>query len=432
MSIQNVNSLTLPYRDLLEKTADVVSWRMFSSSGQESMVGYVRKSVADIYNPASQKNSVAVSYAIEFENGTIAYGAINPTQANPTELLALARSTATDSQEPLPLPPTTGIMTPPRLVETDGFQQDILTKLLPIASNIREKLIENNMKSFEGTLDASYSEDTYHDSNGLALYEESAMYGGFCEIEGRIMTLHNSRLYPESYDTLMYRIPELARFANSLKQPTITPEESKLPVFIPSGTAMINTYLLEHMIGSAVESGSSLYSHQDFKDELEVTHPSLTLHFDQTRDMHHSSFVFTPEGITGQKFDLIKNGRLVEPICNLKAAHRLGYSPRVPSSAASAVFNTLPDFEKLRQEVGTFLVAFTIMGLHSQNNMTGDYSLPCPDTLYFKNGELVGPVRAVITGNFFDVMKSGNMRFVHSDLAQAPVLLFDTDVTFSR
>ena len=46
----------------------------------------------------------------------------------------------------------------------------------------------------------------------------------------------------------------------------------------------------------------------------------------------------------------------------------------------------------------THLDVYKRQGIHTQNAITGDYSLPCPSALYFENGKLIGPINCILTG----------------------------------
>jgi PmbA protein len=426
----SIKDLILPYKQALQADTTVARWRIHATSSEHSAVGFSKKDVADIYQPATQQNSSYLQYAIEFGDLNIAYGNLNPTQTNPEQMLELAKVTAVTSSEELGLPPYAKQADLPTLTPPEGYEKNLLTKLLPEATTLREKLLKVEPKAFEGELTGTRIESIYCDSNDLELSESEVSYKGGYEYNGKLDYSYATRTYDKLMPKVTASLPLIAEYAKGLEEEIITTEETRLPVFVVDGTTLIDNFLLDHMVGMSIVSHSSRFKKEDFDNHLAVAHPGLTLQFDQTIDLLETSFGFSQQGVTSQKFTLLDKGKLVEPMCDLRASQRLGYAPRVDVTTDEAIFTDLPTFDELSKSTGTFLLAFSLLGIHTQNTMLGSYSLPCPECLFFKDGKLVGPVKPVITGNFFDVLKDPTTQFVSTTLSQAPMLFFETDVSF--
>lgn len=423
--------LLQPYIEALDNHPDIVRWRLLETQTHVNTAGFSKKGVADIYQPARQQRSAFLSYAIEFNDLMISYGQLNPTQTTPAALIKLAQATSIKSKEELGLVTATSNVRLPRLIQEKGFEPQLLSKLLPQATQLRDKILATDPKSFEGELHGRHTKSSYVNSNGVVLDTETALYSAEYEYNGRVESSFVTRDYDELFPGISSSMDRFLPQLPPLEDPVVSPEESRLPVFIMEGTELIDLFFFDHMHGSRVESGSSRFVLDDFTNKLQVTHPSLTLSFDQTIDNHIDSVAFSSEGVLGQKFTLIDKGRLVEPVCDIKSAQRLGFQPRLSVSADAAILPSIPTFEETSKKAGTFILIFQMLGVFTQNTMLGTYSLPCPEALYFKDGKLVGPVKPVITGNFFDVMKADTTQIVSTDLSQSPMLTFETDVTFS-
>lgn len=428
MSIQDTIE---PYIRALEHDTSIIKWRLYASYAEQSTVGFSKKSVADIYQPASQQDGLSMQYAIELEGTKIAYGSINPTQTNPDDMITLAHKTAIVSPEALMLASHPKSSTLPKLIPDSGYPANLLATLLPEATRIRELLLEGGPKSIEGELQGTHRHTAYADSTGTSVQVEANRFEGSYELDGRFDVSFSTRSYDQLVPNLQKNITENLAFGKALREDIIKPAEKHLPIFLMGGGELIDKFLLNHLSGMSILTGSSRFTKEDFEAQLLVTHPSVSLSFDQTRDLHIDSFGIDSQGVMSQKYTTIQNGKLVEPICDLKSAHRLGYTARTGSNTGEAVLNNLKTFEDLSAATGTYLLAFSALGIHTQNGLLGTYSLPCAECLYFKDGKLVGPVKPVITGNFFDVLKSDTMQFVSTHREQEPMLFFETDVTFS-
>lgn len=428
--IQTLIQSTHEIKQIFEGDAAVKRWRLYATRSKSDTAGFSKKSVADIYQPASQQSSTYLQFAVELDDQRIAYGQVNPTQQTGADILKLVHATAIVSKESLTLAPPSKQSDLPLLVAPDGYPDAYLTELLPHATQLRDTILATDPQAFEGELSGSYNQAVYLDSNGLELHSQTTRFEGELELDGKLATDAEARTPELVVPTLLKRIETLSSYSKQLEGTPLKPAHKRIPVFIVSGGDLIDSFLIENLGGMRILDGNSPFQLKDFKQHTQIAHKNFTLSFDQRRALDTKSFGFTSEGVTGQRFTLIQDGKLTEPLCGLKASERLGYPPRVAGHCSEAVLDNLVDFETARKEVGTFVLTFHAMGIHTQNTTLGTYSLPAPDSLYFENGELVGPVKPVLTGNFFDVMKSDSMRFVHSDLFDDPLLQFETDITF--
>ena len=83
---------------------------------------------------------------------------------------------------------------------------------------------------------------------------------------------------------------------------------------------------------------------------------------------------------------------------------------------------TLSVTEAVKQAVGGALV-LSVLGLHTQDSASGDFSLAAPQALAIGANGLAGRVRATISGNLFDLLSDDELYFVRFEGQNIPGLL---------
>jgi PmbA protein len=128
---------------------------------------------------------------------------------------------------------------------------------------------------------------------------------------------------------------------------------------------------------------------------------------------------------------LIQDGQLKTPVLNLKYAKRLGMTA-TPIPVGGGLFLRAPmqnSIETLYKEVGSCLIVHSILGLHTQDYSSGDFSLTADQCLWVEGGEIRGKVKAVIAGNFLKALNDADTKFADSPWDDNPACLFVADVS---
>jgi len=140
-----------------------------------------------------------------------------------------------------------------------------------------------------------------------------------------------------------------------------------------------------------------------------------------------ASVSFDDEGVATSKTDLIKEGRLITLLHNLKTAYKgntkttgNGFKASYASSVGVSptnfyIENGEKSVEEIYQLVGNGVLITDLAGLHSgASAVTGDFSLAAKG-FYIENGVKSYPVEQItIAGNFFELLK--NIEEVGNDL----------------
>jgi PmbA protein len=115
----------------------------------------------------------------------------------------------------------------------------------------------------------------------------------------------------------------------------------------------------------------------------------------------------------------------VQPILDVKYAHRLDLKPTpVPFGNDSVQFGTssrLPYEDALGQ---ADVLVLSVLGVHTQDRISGDFSLSAPLALALSAGAPTGRLRGTISGNLWETLRSDDLVFVDVPHETTPGMLF--------
>jgi PmbA protein len=185
--------------------------------------------------------------------------------------------------------------------------------------------------------------------------------------------------------------------------------------------------LLDNLGGSAVAHGDGHFRREQFGADSPVLREDLGLHLDPLQPLKSGSYRFTSEGVPAAPCSFISRGRLVQPVLDLKYARRLGLAPTpVPFGMDTVILEgppPLPLAPSLQIAAGGVLV-LSVLGVHTQDRASGDFSLSAPQVLRIGARGFGGRLRGTISGNLFQVLREASLRFVVFEGETTPGLLF--------
>jgi PmbA protein len=199
--------------------------------------------------------------------------------------------------------------------------------------------------------------------------------------------------------------------------------------------SIFSFFVWGNMGGSTVYHGQSAWSREDFAEARQVFRPDLQVSVDPWQPLGPGSFGWTGEGVPSSPETYIDSGRLVKPVADLKYARRLGIAPNTPPGSEHSVqIGGLPEeqAEGLIASLEDGVLVLSVLGLHTQDRTSGNYSLSAPQALLIRGGEAQGRVKATLNGNFFDQLRAGDLRLVRFAGQHSPGLAFRGAVTFER
>lgn len=161
------------------------------------------------------------------------------------------------------------------------------------------------------------------------------------------------------------------------------------------------------------------------KTNTKIVSEDLSIYDDGTYPGGFNSSVSDGEGTSSQRTTLVKDGILKNFIFDIYSANKSHvestgngfreYSSTPVNSQSNVVFNFKNKIDMSEIDEG-FLVT-DVLGAHTANPISGDFSVESNNSFLIKNGEITKPVKkAMIVGNIFDCLS--NCQGIKSDLKQ--------------
>jgi predicted Zn-dependent protease len=411
----------------LAKHSEVAEFQLYSNTVHSLKAGFQNDQLGGIYQPIQDHIGQRVKYLAITKGGQMGYGSFNQFMfTSPTDAAnhILANTIAVNELIPLAQPPKD--FKPIKLASevTLDIIQNQPNKVIEDISALQKQLLNSKLKSTEGQVEVQHIEQYFANSEDVYMSSSSTSYGCFADYNGELGTYESGAEYYSAIKNDNFKI--VGEYATRLEDKATLPSAEYAVLLSPSlGMELLNHYLLNNTSGRTVAASIGAFSRDDFEANKQVAHKNLTISFDQTIPMNIDSFNFSADGIVGQRFDLIHNGRLCEPICNLESAKELGYTPRVVSSISTANI-AAQSYQNFVKQHDKFILVLELLGIHTQNGVLGTYSLPVPAALVVENGNITSAVTGSIVGNFFDTLKQPELGFVEVPGFPKPGLSFTT------
>lgn len=191
-----------------------------------------------------------------------------------------------------------------------------------------------------------------------------------------------------------------------------------------AAVSLLNTFL------SALNSENKQRGRSRFKDSLnqKVASDNFTLTDDGTIDGALRSSISDDEGMPTQKTTLIEEGILKNFVYDTYHANKDELDVESTSNAVRNSYSSVPTvgFTNLKldfkdsisiEDIADGIIVDSVMGAHTANPITGDFSVEALNSFEIKNGSIENPIKKVmISGNIFDIMMDVNA--VEGDVRQ--------------
>ena len=187
--------------------------------------------------------------------------------------------------------------------------------------------------------------------------------------------------------------------------------------------SFVSHYILHNMLGENVAEGRSRYSLEQFREGARVFRGDVSLMIDTAVPMGPGSYLCTSEGIPSGRAVLVEGGQLAVPILNIKYARRcqMATTP-IPASGMPPGYagltlraENMEGWTELLSGADDVILVDSVLGMHTQDPTTGNFSLAVPDGIVVREGQYVGAAKVVISGNFFNAMNEADTRLALSD-----------------
>ena len=253
-------------------------------------------------------------------------------------------------------------------------------------------------------------------SNGVSIEDEGTGFGLGLSVtiqeDGKIATAYNSqssRFFDLDGEKLAGDVCDLAK--SSLDTKPIETDNYSVVLDYYAATGLLQTFL-GAFNGENVMRGRSI-----LKDKVstEIANPSLTLTDNPLLEKGMYTAKCDGEGSVSQKTDLIKDGVLNSFIYDIYTANKAGV--KTTSNGLRGSYLTTPmiaptnlefKFSEMKDlsEIDKGVLTTSVLGAHTANPISGDFSVEASNAFKIENGELADPInKAMISGNIFEIMK---------------------------
>ncbi|MEE1129108.1 MAG: TldD/PmbA family protein [Methanobrevibacter sp.] len=264
-------------------------------------------------------------------------------------------------------------------------------------------------------------------SNGVSIENEGTGFGMGLSVtiqnEGEIATAYNStssRFYDLDGEKLATEVCDLAK--NSLNTKPIETDNYSVVLDYYAATGLLQTFL-NAFDGENVRRGRSI-----LKDKIgiEITNPKLSIIDNPLLEKGMYTTKCDGEGTVSKATELIKNGKLNSFIYDIYTANKVGAettsngyrgsyltTPMISQSNLEFKFGEMKDMSEIDKGVLTT----SVLGAHTANPISGDFSVEANNAFKIEKGEITDPInKAMISGNIFEIMKK--VEGINSEIKQ--------------
>jgi PmbA protein len=413
----------------------IVDYRINLGAGRSAGIGIRDNDVGSVYSPMSFSDTIGGSFLVQWQDGRLSRGSLDGSSLDQLEqVLERAFAAAYDDPDAAQFlgPQTVHPVelaspdVPPVLAERSGFLLEVVAILQEIAASY-----ESN--TLNGGVGAGTSTSHLRTSRGLQLAGEGTSFSYSAYFDGIIGDGFRRRTLvdPAEIRRQIERVGELFR---QLKRPAQQIHSGARTIILHPNVAypLFDFYVWGNMGGPSVYHGQSIWKREDFVARQRVFREDISVRVDPWQPLGPGSFGWTGEGLPAAPVTYIDSGQLVNPLLDLKYARRLDLPPLTPpGSEHSIVIEAAADrpSEELIGEVEDGLLVLSVLGLHTQDRSSGNYSLSAPQTLVIRNGQIQGKVKATLSGNFLDHLRDDAFSLARFAGQHSPGFVFPGSAT---
>ncbi len=411
--------------------ARVRDWSVFAVESRRLSLGTRDRETGGPHAPLDLAESFAARFLLVWGDGRVSTGEVDRSEIGDGAREALARALAAAYDDPDAAVVHRPVDVPRVEVHDAAMARVALGDAGPYAGRlerIRGCVAAHGIRTWSGSMTATESRSRIVTSAGLdAEAVATAGYWGVT-FDGELGDGFHGRA-DEPAEAFEARLERLADRVERLRVPGREAPAGVRPVLLHPNVveSFVLRIVLDNLDGAAVAHGESHFRQEQFGSRTPVLREDLTLRVDPLEPLRAGSYRFTPEGVPAARCAFVQHGRLGTPILSLKYARRLKRAP----TAVVNHYDTLhlegsepvSYAEALRLADGGLYVLH-VLGVHTLDPASGDFSLSTPQALAIEDGSLGGRVRTTMAGNLFETLRSEELRLVRFEGYPTPGLLF--------
>ena len=412
----------------LSASRDVRAWSLSVAERRRLSLGVKDRQAGGAHAPIDLAESCAARYLLVWSDGKVSKGTWERRQIErETEAsIAAARLHAYDDPdgalvaEPAPVPEVA-------LYDTGAasMASGDTTLLAERLSEVRQRVAENGFSTWSGAFSSTLTRSRVVTSAGMDVTDRATAASWHVSFEGELSDGHASRA-PEAQAAFSARLGRAAALVRRLTGPAAATPAGNVAVLLHPSVVeeYVLSTLLDNLDGAAVTHGESAFDVEQFGSPSPVVREDVELTVDPLQPLRAGAYRVSSEGVPARRAALMESGRLVTPILDLKYGRRLKRSPTpVPYAMDAVCFRGAGPIEVGQALEGSALFVLHVLGVHTQDPVSGDFSLSAPQSLRVRGGEARGRVRATISGNLFRILRREDTAFVAFEGETTPGLL---------
>ena len=417
-----------PLLQALSDARDVRAWSLGAAERRRLSLGVKDRQAGGPHAPIDVAESCAARYLLVWTDGRVSKGAWERRQIerDSATAIAAARLHAYDDPdaarvaEPAPVP-AVALFDAAAAAMASGDTTLLAGRL----SEIRQRVAEAGFGTWSGAFSSTSSLSRVVTSAGVDVGDEATAFAWHVSFEGELSDGHVARA-PEDPAAFSARLERAAQLVRHLTGPGAVPPSGDVPVLLHPNVVeeYVLSTLLDNLDGAAVAHGESAFRLEQFGSGVPVLREDVRLSVDPLQPLRAGAYRVSGEGIPARPAAYVEGGRLVTPVLDLKYSRRLALPPTPFPSAMDTVHfaggYAAGVAEALQRSA---LLVLHVLGVHTQDPVSGDFSLSAPQSLRVDDGTIQGRVRATISGNLFEILRREDTTFVTFEGEATPGLL---------
>ncbi|MDR2544129.1 MAG: TldD/PmbA family protein [Methanobrevibacter sp.] len=307
------------------------------------------------------------------------------------------------------------------------FQQDFdLDKAADFINTVLNAVEDEKCESTSTSFIASFNHNLILNSNDLSVENFVSGFAGDLAVNA-YKNNEKSTAY-DSISSCMFDLDgeklgkDVCKIAkNSIGGVKIDVDDIDVILDYSAASGLLNPFISGFNGDNVRRSRSVLKGRRGYK----IVSEDLSVYDDGTYPGGFNSSVSDGEGTSSQRTTLIKDGILKNFIFDIDSANKCGvkstgngfreYSSTPMNSQSNVIFDFKDNIDI--SEINKGLLVTDVLGAHTANPISGDFSVESNNSFLIEKGEITKPVKkAMITGNIFDGLS--DCQGVKSDLKQ--------------
>ena len=406
------------------------AWTVYVSESRRASVGTKDRDTGGPHAPLTLVQSLGARYKVIWDDGRVSRGTMERKSIESAPEAALAATRAASYADP----DAVDVLGPAKFPDvvthvpaTAAIAAGGVDAFAPRLAALRERVLTHGVRTWSGSMHAAEGTARVLTSSGLDVSGRGTSAGWSATLDGELGAGHGARAL-EPMDEFVGRLDRLLAFVLALRVPAAPRAGGVLPVLLHPDVVedYVLGVLLHNLDGPEVAHGTGAFRKELFGAATPVLREDLTLRTDPLVPMAAGAYRFSQEGLPAEPCAFVSRGRLVTPLLDLKYARRLGRKPTSFPAAMDTLFfegeAPIGYEEALALAAGGGIV-LSVLGVHTQDFTSGDFSLSAPQTLAVGPNGPAGRFRATISGNLFVLLRSPGMALVRFPGEHAPGLL---------